>query len=102
MRLHSLVDVFFGVVDFLQWPALQQSCFAPGNMKNCGQDTQPPHRSVVRVRSATTDVNKERNTSSVILSQRLDQNPTSRTTAHDVQLQASWSAKFDFRRGASI
>src|SRR6266481_1079365 len=80
MRLHSLVDVLFCVVDFLQWPALQQSCFAPGNMKNCGQDTQPPHRSVVRVRSATTDVSKERNTSSLILSQGLNQNPTARAS----------------------
>src|SRR5258706_6950386 len=85
MRLHSLVELFFWGVDFLQWPSVQQSCLAPGNMKNCGQETQPPHRSVVSVSSATTDVKRERSTSSIILSQRPYQNPIQNLEQQQIQ-----------------
>jgi hypothetical protein len=52
---------------FWQWPLWQQSFFTPGTMKNCGQETQPPHRRVAMVSPQRSEVRKERNTASFIM-----------------------------------
>src|ERR1035438_4375116 len=66
MRLHSLPGVLFWDLDRSQWPDLQQSFFAVGNMKYCGHDTQPPKSSVAIMSAESSRLESARSTILII------------------------------------
>jgi hypothetical protein len=66
MRLHSLPGVLFWDLDRSQWPDLQQSFFAVGNMKYCGHETQPPQSSVAIMSVESSKLEIARRTVSIV------------------------------------
>lgn len=66
IRLHSLRGAFLPDFEVWQWPLWQQSFLTPGTMKNCGQETQPPHRRVTVVSPQSSEVRKERSTAPLL------------------------------------
>lgn len=61
MRLHSFAGVLFAgavLVVRSHRPSFRQQLFSvlPGNMKNCGHEMQPPHRSVASMSNDSTEL----------------------------------------------
>jgi len=64
IRLHCLTVLVSCFDCLLHWPDLQQSFWTPGNMKNWGQATHPPHSRVATIRPASSELATVRSTSS--------------------------------------